>query len=160
MSFWRIEEALHCQLMYSGVMFIQSGVPFKNCGMGPDWAVGSCLAGIYILVHVITVIAKVHIAISGFIAVTRRRTWNTCSFFRTNIYISASTSYMTSGTILSTFQKTLFVHSRLQWHHCIDIEEKPSISGTMFNFDPLCRPDIDTIFYSISDTISYCNIGI
>ncbi len=34
------------RLMSSGVMFIQSGLPFKNCAMGPDWAVRNCQAGI------------------------------------------------------------------------------------------------------------------
>ncbi len=33
-------------LLSSGVMFIQSGIPFKNCAMGPDWAVRNCPAGI------------------------------------------------------------------------------------------------------------------
>ncbi len=34
------------RLTSSGVMFIQSGIPFKNCAMGPDWAVGNGPAGI------------------------------------------------------------------------------------------------------------------
>ncbi len=54
-----------------------------------------------ILVHVITLIVKVHFVI--FIAVNWLRTWNTC--FGTKNYILASILYTKSGTILRTLQK-------------------------------------------------------
>jgi hypothetical protein len=65
-----------------------------------------------ILVHVITMIVKVHFTI--FIAVIGRRTWNTGSCVGTSNHISISISYTISYTILRTLQK-----DRL-WHFDID----------------------------------------
>jgi hypothetical protein len=94
------------RLMSSGVMFIQSGIPFKNCAMGPDWTVSlsKVFSSRNILVHVITLIVKVQFAI--FIAVNRRWTRNTGSCFGTKNYILASTSdTISAGTILRALKK-------------------------------------------------------
>ena len=56
-----------------------------------------------ILVHVITMIVKVHFTI--FIAVIGRRTWNTGSCVGISNHISISISYAISYTILRTLQK-------------------------------------------------------
>ena len=92
-----------------------------------------------ILIHEITVIVKVHFTV--FIAVDRRRTRNTWSCFGTNYHISYPISYTISGTILRTLQ------SDCLWLFDIgiDIEEKPSISGTIFKFRALWLYDIGTI---------------
>jgi hypothetical protein len=65
-----------------------------------------------ILVHVITMIVKVHFTI--FIAVIGRRTWNTGSCVGTSNHISISISYAISYTILRTLQKDAL------WHFDID----------------------------------------
>jgi hypothetical protein len=65
-----------------------------------------------ILVHEVTMMVKVHVAI--FIAVTRRRTWNTWSCLGTHhhVYAMASISYTISYTILRTLQKDALCHLR------------------------------------------------
>ena len=63
-----------------------------------------------ILVHVITMIVKVHFTI--FIAVIGRRTWKTGSCVGTSNHISISISYAISYTILRTLQKDCLCHLR------------------------------------------------
>jgi hypothetical protein len=84
MSFRRLGEDLHCQVdvLWSHVHPIWHTIQALCNGS----RLGSReLPGRNILVHIITVIVKVHFAI--FNAVNRRRTWNTCSCFGTNSYI-------------------------------------------------------------------------
>ena len=113
-----------------------------------------------ILVHVITMIVKVHFTI--FIAVMGRRTWNTGSCVGTSNHISISISYTISYTILRTLQKDPL------WALDIDtisytISYKTFDIGydisnlRVFGHSILVRY---RIFVSISITISCCNIGI
>ena len=113
-----------------------------------------------ILVHVITLIVKVHFTI--FIAVMGRRTWNTGSCVGTSNHISISISYTISYTILRTLQKDPL------WHFDIDtisytISYKTFDIGydlsnlTLFGYSILVRY---RRFCSISMTISCGNIGI
>jgi hypothetical protein len=113
-----------------------------------------------ILVHVITMIVKVHFTI--FIAVIGRRTWNTGSCVGTSNHISISISYTISYTILRTL--------KFQGLWALDID---TISYTIsyktfdigydisnlrvFGHSILVRY---RIFLSISITISCGNIGI
>jgi hypothetical protein len=102
MSFRRIGEAFHCQVdVFWGHVRPIGHTTQELC----NWSsLGSKeLPSRNFLVHVITWIVKVHFAI--FIAVNRRRTWNTGSCFGTKNYILASISYTISGTILRTLQK-------------------------------------------------------
>ncbi len=130
--------------------------------MGPYWEAGSSRN---ILVHVITVMVKVHFTI--FIAVNRRRTWNTCSCFGTENHISytVTISYTISGTILRTLQKDSL--------YCFDFEEKPilfwyrkktvdmyTISRLLFDFGydiVLLYRDIRTL--KVNTLMSYMILG-
>ena len=51
-------------LRLSGVMFIQSGIPDKNCAIGPDWAVGNYLSP-----------ASISCAISGYVDLEGKKLW-------------------------------------------------------------------------------------
>jgi hypothetical protein len=124
------------RLMSSGVMFIQSVIPFKV-----QWVQGSReMPSRIIVVHVITVIIKVHFTI--FMAVNRRWTWNTCSCFGTEkSYIVYDIVYDDIGYDIEDDPKRQSLYTA----YYFDIEEKPSISGTIFDFDSLCTLNVYTI---------------
>ncbi len=98
----RISKA---RLRSSWLMFFQSGIPLKKWWIGPGSAVVKLTKWTVLQEYLgpITLIVKVYFVV--FIAVNRRRTWNTGSWFGTKNYVLASISYTISGTILRTIQK-------------------------------------------------------
>jgi hypothetical protein len=142
------------RLMSSGIIFIQSGIPFKNCHGS---RLGSKeLPSRNILVHVIMLMIRVHFVI--FIAVNRRRTWNTCSCFGTKHFALASMSYTISGTILRTLQK-----DPLYTFDILSISKKNLRYWVRYSNWTLFVHSIYIryrSFDSISGKISYCNFGI
>ncbi len=109
-----------------------------------------------ILVHVITVIVKVHFTI--FIAVNRRWTWNTCSSFGTKNHKSYTISYSISGTIFRTLQKDRLCTLDIVSISKENLRYRVRYSNSTLFVHSICIRYRS--FYSISSTISNCNIGI
>jgi hypothetical protein len=146
MSFWRIEDALYCQVdvFWSHVHPIWHSIQELCHGSRLGYRE---LPSRNVLVHVITVIVKVHF--TTFIAVNRRWTWNTYFFFfGTKIIILSYIVYdivFDIGYDIEDAPKRRSLYTR----YWFEIEENPSIAGTIFNFNALCTLDM----YSISKFI-------
>ncbi len=115
------------KLMTSGVMFIQLGIPSRNCAMGPDWAVRNFPA------------SSKSISRSSLLSID-----------------SGLGTLAPASKLKIIYWHRYCIRYRVQYwgrskscslctRYCFDIEGNPSISGTIFNFDALCTPDMYTI---------------